>query len=164
MEEQEVNQNEFKLRSVNSDIATHVQFINQSRHYARAWWLDFAGLPVSYGDIRPGSVSRMNTFLTHPWVFRDTRNGAKLLANLEEVYIPTPTEYEESGDPRFLSVVINNPVYSLQDFCLMLIRKLVRNEDYCRLDIPEALRQELRRHPHIVHDLTLLNSTRTSER
>ena len=64
MAEQEVNQNEFELKSLNSDIPTFVGFINKSRNDARAWWLDFDGVPVSYGDIRPGALLRMDTFLS----------------------------------------------------------------------------------------------------
>lgn len=52
------------LWSVNSDVKTHVNFINQSKQSARAWWLDFSGHPVSYGDIRTSRLLRMDTFLS----------------------------------------------------------------------------------------------------
>uniref|UniRef100_A0A674AP01 von Hippel-Lindau disease tumor suppressor-like n=1 Tax=Salmo trutta TaxID=8032 RepID=A0A674AP01_SALTR len=120
------------LWSVNSDVETHVNFINQWKQSARAWWLDFSGHPVSYGDIRTSGLLRMNTFLTHPWLFRASRNGAKLLTSL------------------FLSCV---PVYSLQECCLMLIRNLVEEEDYDRLDIPESLKTDLRQQPDLLKEL-----------
>nr|XP_046196262.1 von Hippel-Lindau disease tumor suppressor-like isoform X2 [Oncorhynchus gorbuscha] len=156
MEEQEVVSVENKaLRSLNADVKTHVNFINQSKQSARAWWLDYSGHPVSYGDIRT------NGLLTHPWVFRAARNGAKLLANRQDVYMPTAaTEYEEDGDPRFLNVVIATPVYSLQECCLMLIRNLVEEEDYGRLDIPESLKTDLRQQPDLLKELGLINRLR----
>nr|XP_046190071.1 von Hippel-Lindau disease tumor suppressor-like isoform X3 [Oncorhynchus gorbuscha] len=156
MEEQEVVSVENKaLRSLNADVKTHVNFINQSKQSARAWWLDYSGHPVSYGDIRT------NGLLTHPWVFRAARNGAKLLANQQDVYMPTAaTEYEEDGDPRFLNVVIATPVYSLQECCLMLIRNLVEEEDYGRLDIPESLKTDLRQQPDLLKELGLINRLR----
>uniref|UniRef100_A0A673ZF96 von Hippel-Lindau disease tumor suppressor n=1 Tax=Salmo trutta TaxID=8032 RepID=A0A673ZF96_SALTR len=138
------------LWSVNSDVETHVNFINQSKQSARAWWLDFSGHPVSYGDIRTSGLLRMNTFLTHPWLFRASRNGAKLLANQQEVYLPAAaTEYEE----EYVIVSLCVPVYSLQECCLMLIRNLVEEEDYDRLDIPESLKTDLRQQPDLLKEL-----------
>ncbi|XP_036801255.1 von Hippel-Lindau disease tumor suppressor-like [Oncorhynchus mykiss] len=162
MEEQEVVSGENKaLRSLNADVETHVNFINQSKQSARAWWLDYSGHPVSYGDIRTNGLLRMDTFLTHPWVFRASRNGAKLLANQQDVYMPTAaTEYEEDGKPKFLNVVIATPVYSLQECCLMLIRNLVEEEDYGRLDIPESLKTDLRQQPDLLKELGLINRLR----
>ena len=72
MEEQEVVSGENKaLRSLNADVETHVNFINQSKQRARAWWLDYSGHPVSYGDIRTNGLLRMDTFLSEslPHVF-----------------------------------------------------------------------------------------------
>ncbi|XP_038852754.1 von Hippel-Lindau-like protein isoform X2 [Salvelinus namaycush] len=133
MEEQEVVSVENNaLRSLNSDVKTYVNFINQSKQSARAWWLDFSGHPVSYGDIRTNGLLRMDTFLT-------------------------ATEYEEDGDPKFLNVVIATPVYSLQECCLMLIRNLVEEEDYGRLDIPESLKTDLRQQPDLLKELGLIN-------
>uniref|UniRef100_A0A8K9WQJ5 Beta-2-microglobulin n=2 Tax=Salmoninae TaxID=504568 RepID=A0A8K9WQJ5_ONCMY len=75
MEEQEVVSGENKaLRSLNADVETHVNFINQSKQSARAWWLDYSGHPVSYGDIRTNGLLRMDTFLTPPKVQVYSRN------------------------------------------------------------------------------------------
>ncbi|XP_041725194.2 von Hippel-Lindau disease tumor suppressor [Coregonus clupeaformis] len=162
MDEQEVVSGENKaLRSLNSDVQTHVNFINRSTRSARAWWLDFSGHPVSYGDIRPSGLLHMDTFLTHPWVFRASPNGAKLVADQQDVYMPAAaTEYEEDGSPKFLNVVLTAPVYSLQELCLMLIRKLVEEEDYGRLDIPESLKTDLRQRPDLLKELGLINRLR----
>ncbi|KAK6292317.1 hypothetical protein J4Q44_G00369010 [Coregonus suidteri] len=156
MDEQEVVSGENKaLRSLNSDVQTHVNFINRSTRSARAWWLDFSGHPVSYGDIRPSGLLHMDTFLTHPWVFRASRNGAKLVADQQDVYMPAAaTEYEEDGSPKFLNVVITAPVYSLQEMCLMLIRKLGRRGGLrADLDIPESLKTDLRQRPDLLKEL-----------
>ena len=52
------------LRSLNSDSATYVDFVNKSRGHANAWWLDFSGNPVSYGDIQPNGTLQMDTYLS----------------------------------------------------------------------------------------------------
>ncbi|XP_019909172.1 von Hippel-Lindau-like protein [Esox lucius] len=161
MEEQEVSNDTAFLRSLNADVKTNVHFINRSKQSARAWWLDYSGHPVSYGDIRTNELLSMTTYLTHPWVFRTSRNGAKLLANQLEVYMPAAaTEYEDDGDPKFLDVFITTPVYSLQEYCLVLIRKLVQEHDFGRLDIPESLRRDLRQRPDLLKELELINSRR----
>ncbi|KAL0964947.1 hypothetical protein UPYG_G00274790 [Umbra pygmaea] len=160
MEEQEVSREIESLRSLNADVGTNIRFINRSQQSANAWWLDYSGNPVSYGDIRPNHLLNMNTYLTHPWVFRAS-NGAKLLANQQDVYMPAAaTEYEEDGNPKFLDVFITTPVYSLQDYCLMLIRDLVCEDDYGSLNIPESLKRDLRTPPDLLKELRSINSNR----
>ncbi|KAG1953130.1 von Hippel-Lindau-like protein [Pimephales promelas] len=95
------------LKSLNSNDPTFISFVNKSSRNAKAWWLNFSGKPVSYGDIKPGKTLKMNTYLTHPWIFRAS-DGAKLLANLSEVYFPTQAQYEY-GYPLYKSVCVTAP-------------------------------------------------------
>ncbi|XP_055045611.2 von Hippel-Lindau-like protein [Misgurnus anguillicaudatus] len=147
------------LKSLNSNDPTYITFMNNCREKAEGWWLDFSGIPVSYGAIKPGQALQMNTYLTHPWVFRAS-DGAKLLVNLSEVYFPTPAEYEEHGNPLYKPVYITAPVYSLQEYCIRLIQKTVRKEDVYKLEIPEYLRQEISRPPDILRDIKALSAQR----
>ncbi|XP_016430192.1 von Hippel-Lindau-like protein [Sinocyclocheilus rhinocerous] len=148
------------LKSLNSYGPTYISFINKSSRNAEAWWLDFAGKPVSYGDIQPRKSLKMDTFLTHPWIFRAS-DGAKLLANLNEVYFPTPAQYEEYGYPRYQPVYVTAPVYSLQEYCTRLIRSMVRKEDICKLEIPEGLRKDLNLEPDLLRDIQILSAKRS---
>ncbi|MGH0165314.1 UNVERIFIED_CONTAM: hypothetical protein FKN15_048699 [Acipenser sinensis] len=150
---------------------------NASWRKARAWWLDFRGDPVSYGDIGPDDRLRMTTYLTHPWIFRDTDTGAKLLVNMKEIYLwifrdtdtgakllvnmreiyfPEPNN-DEDGCLVSHDVIITTPVYPLQDCCLMLIRKLVKQKDYRKLEIPESLRKDLSIAPSLEKELQQYN-------
>jgi len=120
------------LKSLNSNDPTFISFVNKSSRNAKAWWLNFSGKPVSYGDIKPGKTLKMNTYLSkyrrtsnlsgllldfvplkqvfltaHPWIFRAS-DGAKLLANLSEVYFPTQAQYEY-GYPLYKSVCVTAP-------------------------------------------------------
>uniref|UniRef100_A0A3B3TGU7 von Hippel-Lindau disease tumor suppressor n=1 Tax=Paramormyrops kingsleyae TaxID=1676925 RepID=A0A3B3TGU7_9TELE len=144
------------LKSLNSDTPTHVNFMNNSRQEVTAWWLNFSGLPVSYGDIRPDGSLKMNTFLTHPWVFRTPDGYAKLLADRKEVYFPTLTEYEYRF-PVYKDVMITSPVYTLQEYCCMLIRRRVKREDFDKLDIPECLKNDLTKTPDLLKELQILS-------
>uniref|UniRef100_A0A9J7WWD1 von Hippel-Lindau disease tumor suppressor n=2 Tax=Cyprinus carpio carpio TaxID=630221 RepID=A0A9J7WWD1_CYPCA len=147
------------LKSLNSDNPTYITFINKSSRNAEAWWLDFEGKPVSYGAIQPRRSLQMKTFLTHPWIFRAS-DGAKMLVNLSEVYFPTPVQYEGFGYPRYQPVYVTAPVYSLQEYCIRLIRSMVRKEDICKLEIPEGLRKELSRDPDLLRDIQILDAKR----
>ncbi|XP_043093040.1 von Hippel-Lindau-like protein [Puntigrus tetrazona] len=100
---------EAPLKSLHSDNQTYITFINNANRKAEALWLNFEGEPESYGVIEPGSSHRMQTFLTHPWIFRAS-DGAKLLVNNSEVYFPTPVQYDEHGHPRFQPVFVTDPV------------------------------------------------------
>ncbi|KAL7828032.1 hypothetical protein AOLI_G00311840 [Acnodon oligacanthus] len=143
------------LKSLHSHHQTFIDFVNRSSGKARAWWLDFSGAPVSYGDIRPGRTLKMNTFLTHPWIFRAS-DGSKLLANFREVYFPTAAEYGDDGYPLFHAVLVTTPVYTLQECCLKLIRKLVRKEDVDKLEIPEFLRKDICLTPDLLREIQML--------
>uniref|UniRef100_A0AAY4DEQ6 von Hippel-Lindau disease tumor suppressor n=2 Tax=Denticeps clupeoides TaxID=299321 RepID=A0AAY4DEQ6_9TELE len=154
-------QDDAPLRSLHSDAATHVVFVNRSGALARAWWLDFSGSPVSYGDIHSREGLSMNTYLTHPWIFRATESGARLLANHQDVYFPAPTtEWDESGQPVFLRVLITAPMYSLRERCCVAIRRLVRRDAIGRLDLPEMLKQELRQSPNLLAEIRTMDSRR----
>ncbi|XP_067282995.1 von Hippel-Lindau-like protein [Pseudorasbora parva] len=148
------------LKSLNSYDPTFISFINKSSRNAEAWWLNFLGKPVSYGCIQPGKTLEMKTYLTHPWIFR-APDGAKLLANLSEVYFPTQVEYEEYGYPRYQPVYVTTPVYSLQECCARLIRSMVRKEDICKLEIPNDLRKDISHEPDLLRDITILSAKRS---
>ncbi|KTG36342.1 hypothetical protein cypCar_00021802 [Cyprinus carpio] len=83
-----------------------------------------------------------------------------MLVNLSEVYFPTPVQYEGFGYPRYQPVYVTAPVYSLQEYCIRLIRSMVRKEDICKLEIPEGLRKELSRDPDLLRDIQILDAKR----
>ncbi|XP_078077287.1 von Hippel-Lindau-like protein [Mustelus asterias] len=134
------------LRSLNSDEATFVQFVNRSRRVARPWWINFEGFPQKYDDIPPA----------HPWVFRDANTGDKMLINKDEIYIPMSAQYDEDG-PIYTPVCIIVPVYSLKDCCLQYIRKRVKSEDYTKLELPKTLHTDLKNSPDLLREIENLS-------
>ncbi|XP_067856157.1 von Hippel-Lindau-like protein [Heptranchias perlo] len=144
------------LRSLNSDEATFVKFVNRTPRTARPWWINFNALPQNYDDIRPGGTLDMRTYRTHPWVFRDASTGDELLINKEEIYFPTSAQYEED-DPVYIPVSITVPVYSLKDCCLQRIRKQVKLEDYTKLELPKSLHGDLKNYPHLLREIENLS-------
>ncbi|KAL4640673.1 von Hippel-Lindau disease tumor suppressor-like [Arapaima gigas] len=144
------------LRSLNSDEPTYVDFTNTSRHDVRVWWLNFSGRPVSYGVIKPGGSLKMNTFLTHPWIFTTSEWQWRLLANTQQVFFPSPARCED-GSPVYVKVSVTSPAYSLKEYCYMLIRKKVKRQDFAKLEIPGCLQKELATTPNLLKEIEILN-------
>ncbi|GCB68259.1 von Hippel-Lindau-like protein [Scyliorhinus torazame] len=144
------------LRSLNSDEATFVQFVNRSPRIATPWWINFDGFPRNYDDIPPGGTLRMCTYRTHPWVFRDANSGDKLLINQDEIYFPSSAQYDEDG-PIYMPIYVIVPVYSLKDRCLQCVRKQVKSEDYTKLEIPKSLQADLKNSPGLLREIENLS-------
>jgi len=65
------------LRSLNSQYESYVKFINTTPHTVTLYWLDYQGQAVNYGDLSPGDHREINTFHTHPWIFVNKETGVR---------------------------------------------------------------------------------------
>ncbi len=64
--------------SINSDNATTANFANNSKRIVSVIWIDFNCHEVLYRLLPPGQSYTQPTYLTHPWIIRDTVTGALL--------------------------------------------------------------------------------------
>ncbi|XP_043934573.1 von Hippel-Lindau disease tumor suppressor [Protopterus annectens] len=135
--------------SQNSRTVSVVIFCNLSRRRVRPVWVDFKGEPQPYPVVEPDSGgSRMITYLTHPWLFRDADTDDRLLANQQQVFLPSPNV---DGQPGYVNITL--PVYSLKERCLQVIRKLVKSEDYRKLELVHSLYDDLENRPDVRKDI-----------
>ncbi|TRY55015.1 hypothetical protein DNTS_020753, partial [Danionella cerebrum] len=136
------------VRSLVSRTPASVLFCNCSPRVVRPLWINFRGEPQPYVDIQPYTGRRMTTYVGHPWMFRDAETDDPMVVNNKEMYLPAPPE---NGQVSIANITL--PVLTLRDRCLQAVRRLVRTEDFTRLEIARCLQEDLAQRPSILTDL-----------
>jgi hypothetical protein len=63
------------VRSVESEVATEIQFVNQRDSQVLIYWVDFEGQRQLYSTLEPGEAVDQETYLTHPWLVTDAQQA-----------------------------------------------------------------------------------------
>ncbi|XP_071517189.1 uncharacterized protein [Panulirus ornatus] len=88
----QLQQQQQVIRSLRSRQRSYVRFVNRTQRTVDVIWLDYNGVRQKYKTLIPGEAFKVNTFVTHPWIFRDAETTATLLVNSEEVFYPKVEE------------------------------------------------------------------------
>lgn len=139
------------LRSLNTGIPIKAVFANHSPRVVKPIWIDFYGRPQPYNVLQPGTGHKMNTYVGHPWIFRDAETDEPLRVNRKELFLPQPGE---GGMYSFAKITL--PVLTLKERALQVMRRLVRPEDYRRLEIACSLHDDLEDQPSVLKDIKLI--------
>ncbi|XP_013397018.1 von Hippel-Lindau disease tumor suppressor [Lingula anatina] len=128
------------LKSKNADVPAYVTFCNRTSRNVDIFWLNYKGKRVKYCNLSPQQRNfYVDTYVTHPWVFREAGTEYIMTANKKDVFFPKAWD---GGQERSITY-IDIPVYSLRERCIQVLRKLLPKECMEDLDIPKLLKQEL---------------------
>lgn len=129
------------LRSLNAQRQSFVQFHNCTERTVDIIWVNYISELVHYGQLLPTESKRMNTFVTHPWIFQDPVSGERMYANGSAVYDPEPYQ---PGQERRNMVSIHFPMRSLKINTVWAIAKLLASEDdVLELELPRSLSNDV---------------------
>lgn len=103
-------------------------------------WINYEAKLIRYRLLRSGDEVQINTFKTHPWIFRDYLTGLLMHTNHKEVLWP-----EASTEKRPMQRVnIHFPLQSLKTIALWATVLRVRNHnEIARMEIPQTVRTDL---------------------
>lgn len=128
------------LKSQHSRIRSYVSFRNCTDRALDVIWVGFSGQLVWYGTLNPADSKMMNTFATHPWIFRDPDTGERMHVHGRDVYMPRA--FQRGQLNRYL-VPIRFPLRSLRSNCLWRISTLVTDDQVLQLELPRCLIQDI---------------------
>ncbi|ELU10094.1 hypothetical protein CAPTEDRAFT_167535 [Capitella teleta] len=123
-----------------SSMPSFIRFCNRTNRLVDIIWLNYEGLGVRYRTLPPRNFIDVNTFVGHPWIFRDSLTGDKCVAQFKTVYEPIGNG---DGPPKRRVVNITIPVFKLRDRCLQVLRAIVPRHAIQSLEIPVVLKDEL---------------------
>lgn len=128
------------LRSRESTELARLLVTNQTERPVDILWINYAAKLVLYKTLRSGEEVHMNTYKTHPWIFRDFSTGLLMHVQHKEVLWP---EASTENQP-VQHVHINFPLQSLKTISLWATVLKVRNlNEIAQMEIPQTLRNDL---------------------
>lgn len=128
------------LRSKESLESARLLVSNRTKRPVDILWINYAAKLIRYKTLHSGEDLQMNTFKTHPWIFRDYFTGLLMHVDHKEVLWP-----EASTEKRPIQHVhIHFPLQSLKTISLWAAVQRVRNiNEIGQMDIPQTLRNDL---------------------
>lgn len=112
-------ENQRPLRAGRSLHQAFVRFVNRSHRRVDIIWLNYEGFGMKYKTLLSCQFVDVNTFVGHPWIFRDADSGDRMVVQLKEVFEPTGWNSEEGGRPQRKVVYITIPGAWTSSVCLM---------------------------------------------
>lgn len=128
------------LRSKESLESAKLLITNRTERPVDILWINYAAKLIRYRTLRKGEAFQLDTYKTHPWIFRDYHTGLLMHVNHKEVLWPEP-----STEKRPIQIVnIHFPLQSLKTLALWANVIKVRNiNEISRMELPQTLRLDL---------------------
>ncbi|XP_052898735.1 protein Vhl [Anopheles moucheti] len=136
------------LRSEHSEVRAFVLFRNTTVRVVDVYWVNYSSKLIHYTTLQPRAECTVNTYVTHPWVFKDKQSDERMCVGHQPVYMPEPWYISSYSAGRLIrkEVNIHFPVRTLKENCLWRIVSLLADAEgsaLWELEIPRMLIQEL---------------------
>lgn len=139
------------LAAQNSLEQTYVFFLNTTQRLINLYWMDFNGRQDFFTTLKPGAGIKANTFVTHPWIFRDSQTGERMQVKHQDIFWPQLYRVrhpQNAGQwiPCRKLIAIHQPIRSLRYTCLWNYAKQIYGVHTQLLeteDIPNILKKDL---------------------
>lgn len=130
------------LRSRPSDQHSLLTLKNCSERTVDVIWIGYDSKLVHYAGLPPGCGTPLNTFRTHPWIFKDQDTGEPMHVNNADIFWPHPWTNEQTT--RNI-VLIHLPMRSLRTIAMwkILSTKIKSVSEIALLELPLTLKYEL---------------------
>lgn len=88
MEESDEELSRRPLKSLNTRIASPVEFVNHTGRTVNLKWFDYDGKEVPFATLESNNCLEVNTYVTHPWIAVDEQTNETMLLNFRKTYFP----------------------------------------------------------------------------
>uniref|UniRef100_A0A1A9W2G6 von Hippel-Lindau disease tumour suppressor beta domain-containing protein n=1 Tax=Glossina brevipalpis TaxID=37001 RepID=A0A1A9W2G6_9MUSC len=128
-----------------------VFFENSTTRSVNLYWMDFNGFQQLFQTLKPGAGIKINTYVKHPWIFRDRVTGERMHVKNKDVFWPQVSRIRNAVNASWMSyrklVAIHLPIRSLRSKCLWAYAEQVFENHKTTLDnliIPQTLKADLK--------------------
>ena len=143
--------NERSIRSTESVDEYLVCFANRSTKDVELIWINYKGIEQRYITLKPKQYFKCKTFLTHPWIFRDSQTKRRLCfdtkPNVQIEEIQNNVIFVANEMPPNMTRVIHifDPFPNLKEHCFeQMFRTIDPNQDIDALGIPPTVINQYR--------------------
>lgn len=131
------------LRSKESIERAFLLLTNTTERSVDVYWINFTCQLIRYTTIEPNEQVALNTYSTHPWIFRDQHTGLKMHVNHQEVFWPEPWILTKLTTRT--RITIHFPMQNLKTIALWkIVLHIESDERLDCLEIPRILLKELK--------------------
>ncbi|XP_053210159.1 protein Vhl-like [Panonychus citri] len=130
------------LSSKEANKRVFLNIYNLTTHAVELIWIDYEGKEQTYSILVGPKNIEVDTFETHPWIFRESRTRKRLAVFQGTPGYPKKVLLPETAKPSIRKpVFITHPIENLRDICyLSLKRSGLKPHKIQQFDIPRELK------------------------
>jgi len=129
-----------------------IRFKNNTHYVVEIIWINVDNKEKTYNFLAPKEFLDVNTYSTHPWIFRECISKSNMVVDAKEVFIAKSWIEEHRrlefnhpiNIPLRTLVSIEMPLLDLRQLCLLKLATILKSkDDVTSLEIPVVLQKEL---------------------